>query len=96
MREAARHERKLTFLGLYDVCLTFKATHPVIGNDLKADGRDFVIITGANTGGKTTFLRSVGLAQLMMQCGMFVGAKSFRANLCTHIFTHYMREEDPQ
>ena len=91
---AARHERKLTFLGLYDVCLTFKATHPVIGNDLKADGRDFVIITGANTGGKTTFLRSVGLAQLMMQCGMFVGAESFRANLCTHIFTHCVREED--
>ena len=91
---AARNERKLTFLGLYDVCLTFKATHPVIGNDLKADGRDLVVITGANTGGKTTFLRSVGLAQLMMQCGMFVGAESFRANLCRHIFTHYVREED--
>ncbi len=91
---AARKERKLTFSGLYDVCLTFKASDPVIGNDLKADGRDFVIITGANTGGKTTFLRSVGLAQLMMQCGMFVGAESFSANLCTHIFTHYVREED--
>jgi DNA mismatch repair ATPase MutS len=91
---AARHERKLTFSGLYDVCLTFKATHPVIANDLKADGRDFVIITGANTGGKTTFLRSVGLAQLMMQCGMFVGAESFSANMCSRIFTHYVREED--
>ncbi len=91
---AARNERKLTFGGLYDVCLAFKATHPVVGNDLEADGRDFVIITGANTGGKTTFLRSVGLAQLMTQCGMFVGAESFRANLCRHIFTHYVREED--
>ncbi len=91
---APRNERKLTFSGLYDVCLTFKATHPVIGNDLKADGRDFVIITGANTGGKTTFLRSVGLAQLMMQCGMFVGTESFSANMCSRIFTHYVREED--
>ena len=91
---AARDEPKLTFGGLYDVCLTFKATHPIVGNDLKADGRDFVIITGANTGGKTTFLRSVGLAQLMMQCGMFVGAESFSANMCTHIFTHFVREED--
>ena len=91
---AARDERKLTFSGLYDVCLTFKATHPVVGNDLTADGRDFVIITGANTGGKTTFLRSVGLAQLMMQCGMFVGAESFSANMCSRIFTHYVREED--
>ena len=76
------------------MCLTFKATHAIVGNDLKADGRDFVIITGANTGGKTTFLRSVGLAQLMMQCGMFVGAESFSANMCTHIFTHFVREED--
>jgi MutS-like protein len=91
---AARGERKLTFRGLYDVCLTFKATHRVIGNDVEADGKDFVIITGANTGGKTTFLRSVGLAQLMMQCGMFVGAESFSANMCSHIFTHYVREED--
>ena len=91
---AARNERKLTFSGLYDVCLTFKATRPVVGNDLKADGRDFVIITVANTGGKTTFLRSVGLAQLMMQCGMFVGAESFSANMCSRIFTHYVREED--
>ena len=91
---SACKERKLTFSGLYDVCLTFMASHKVIGNDLKADGRDFVIITGANTGGKTTFLRSVGLAQLMMQCGMFVGAESFSANMCSHIFTYYVREED--
>ena len=39
-------------------------------------------------------MRSVGLAQLMMQCGMFVGAESFSANIYTHIFTHYVREED--
>jgi DNA mismatch repair ATPase MutS len=91
---ASCRERELTFRGVYDVCLTFKAAQQVVGNDVDADGKDFVIITGANTGGKTTFLRSVGLAQLMMQCGMFVGGESFRANMCTHIFTHYVREED--
>jgi DNA mismatch repair ATPase MutS len=52
------------------------------------------MITGANQGGKSTFLRSIGLAQLMMQCGMFVPAESFRANVCDGIFTHYKREED--
>ncbi len=91
---AAVGERRLAFRGLYDVTLTFKAAHRVIGNDVDADGKDFVIITGANTGGKTTFLRSVGLAQLMMQCGMFAAAESFSANMCTQIFTHYVREED--
>jgi DNA mismatch repair ATPase MutS len=52
------------------------------------------MITGANQGGKSTFLRSVGLAQLMMQSGMFVLAESYRANVCDGVFTHYSREED--
>ena len=52
------------------------------------------MITGANQGGKSTFLRSVGLAQLMMQCGMFVAAESLRASVGQRLFTHYKREED--
>jgi len=31
----------------------------------------------------------------MLQAGMFVGAESLRASLCTGLFTHYKREEDP-
>ena len=53
-----------------------------------------VVITGANQGGKSTFLRSIGLAQLMMQCGMFVTAESFHADICNGLFNHYKREED--
>jgi DNA mismatch repair ATPase MutS len=49
---------------------------------------------GANQGGKSTFLRSIGLAQLMMQCGMFVAAESCKANVCTALFTHFRRQED--
>ena len=30
----------------------------------------------------------------MMQCGMFVPAESFRANVCDRLFTHFKREED--
>ena len=66
----------------------------VVGNDVQADGKSLVIITGANSGGKSTFLRSVGLAQLMMQCGLFVAAESYRANVTRGIFTHFIREED--
>jgi DNA mismatch repair ATPase MutS len=66
----------------------------VVGNDVSGDDKLLVVITGANRGGKSTFLRGVGLAQLMMQCGMFVPAESFRANVCDGIFTHYKREED--
>lgn len=91
---AESRERKHSFQGLYDVCLALTKKAPVVGNDVNADGKDLVMITGANQGGKSTFLRSIGLAQLMMQCGMFVPAESFSANCCAGLFTHYKREED--
>jgi DNA mismatch repair ATPase MutS len=69
-------------------------TDRVVGNDVQADGKPLVIITGANSGGKSTFLRSVGLAQLMMQCGMFVTARSLQASVSQQVFTHFIREED--
>ncbi len=87
-------ERGHSFYGLYDICLTLTVQEPVVGNDANADGKDLIIITGANQGGKSTFLQSIGLAQLMMQCGMFVPAGSFRGNICDGLFTHYKREED--
>jgi DNA mismatch repair ATPase MutS len=84
----------LSATGLYDVCLTLHLEGRVVGNALDADDKWLVMITGANQGGKSTFLRSVGLAQLMLQCGMFVAASSFCANVCDGVFTHYKREED--
>ncbi|MER3436527.1 MAG: DNA mismatch repair protein MutS [Chloroflexota bacterium] len=81
--------------GLYDPTLALLLAGLPVANDVVADEVSLVMITGANQGGKTTFLRSVGLAQLMMQCGMFVPATSFHANVCQGIFTHFKREEDP-
>ena len=80
--------------GVYDACLSLSVEGRVVGNDLDADGRRLVMVTGANRGGKSTFLRSVGLAQLMMQSGMFVAAESFQADVRDGIFTHFRREED--
>lgn len=80
--------------GLYDVCLSLNLEGRAVGNDVAGDGKLLVMITGANRGGKSTFLRSAGLAQLMMQCGMFVPAESHRAEVRGGIFTHFKREED--
>jgi len=86
--------RAHAFHGLYDPCLALTMGRAVVGNDMDADGKTLGIITGANQGGKSTFLRSIGLAQLMMQAGMFVAANDFRANVCAGVFTHFKRKED--
>ena len=91
---AAADERRHAFDGLYDVCLALTTKQKVVGSDVTADDQEIVFITGANQGGKSTFLRSIGLAQLMMQSGMFVPAESFCANTCERLFTHYRRKED--
>ena len=80
---------------LRDACLELQSGSPVVGNDVHADRKALVIITGANSGGKSTFLRSVGLAQLMMQCGLFVAARRYQAGVAHGIFTHFIRPEDP-
>jgi DNA mismatch repair ATPase MutS len=65
-----------------------------VANDLDADGMRLIVVTGANQGGKSTFLRSVGLAHVMASAGLFVGAEAFRADHHSGYFTHYRREED--
>jgi len=66
-----------------------------VGNDVQADGKSLILLTGLNSGGKTMLLGALGLAQLMMQAGMFVAAEKFRSSVCEGLFTHYKKEEDP-
>ena len=89
-----QRERQLSFTGLYDVCLALSKNSKVVSNDLNAGGKNLIVITGANTGGKSTFLRSLGTTQLMMQAGMFVPGETFTAEVCEGIATHFKREED--
>lgn len=80
--------------GLYDMSLALATGSAVVGNALEAAGKRLYLITGANQGGKSTFLRSIGQAQLMAQCGMPVGAESFTAPVRREVFTHFKKEED--
>ena len=86
---------KRAWENLYDVSLALAHAAPVVSNTLQTEKQKrLYIITGANQGGKTTFLRSLGQAQLMAQCGIPVGADLFCAPIRLGIFTHFKREED--
>lgn len=80
--------------GLYDPCLALRSGAAPVGNDLDlADGR-LLVVTGANHGGKSTFLRALGVAQLMAQAGIFVAASGLAVAPVRQVLTHWTREED--
>ncbi|WP_102127841.1 endonuclease MutS2 [Deinococcus planocerae] len=59
-----------------------EARHPLIENpvpnDLELGETKMLLITGPNMGGKTATLKTLGLAVLMHQCGMYVAASGAR------------------
>ncbi|MDO4264217.1 MAG: Smr/MutS family protein, partial [Deinococcus sp.] len=61
--------------GVYDLRA---AQHPLIegavANDIALGDTRLLLITGPNMGGKTVTLKTLGLAVLMNQCGMYVAA----------------------
>ncbi|WP_164925218.1 MutS-related protein [Thermanaerovibrio acidaminovorans] len=79
---------------LYHVSMALENRGRAVGNRVRWAGSPLMVITGVNRGGKTTFLRGLGLAQLMMQAGMFVGASHMEAELASGIFSHFRQEED--
>jgi hypothetical protein len=91
---AGTKERTLVFEDLYSPQLALVDDKPTVANSLHAANKLIFFIYGANQGGKTTLLRTIGLAQLMMQCGMFVPASFYQSNLCDRIFTHFSQPED--
>lgn len=89
-----RDEQGFRCTNLYDAALVLIGGAPAVGNDLDASGKRLVVVTGANRGGKSTFLRSLGQAQTMTRCGLFVAAAAFETAVTRAVFTHFKREED--
>lgn len=89
-------KRKLSFSELCDIALLLTKKGAIVGNECNLTDKTLVIITGANQGGKTTFLRSLGQSQVMMQAGMYVGAKEYTGSIFNGIYTHFKKEEDSE
>ena len=88
--------KDLKFEELRELVMSMQHHVTVVGNTMSLAGKDLVIITGANQGGKSTFLRSIGIAQVMMQCGLPVMAKSFSSGIFPNLFVHFTRREDSE
>ena len=86
--------RDLSFTDLKEFVMGVEQRICVIGNTCSMKQKDLLIVTGANQGGKSTFLRSIGIAQVMMQCGLPVTAQSFESGIFPRIFVHFTRRED--
>ena len=63
-------------------------------NDFDDSGNAVYLISGANQGGKTTFLKSVGIAQLFAQAGLKVPAEEYKCPVFNHFFSHFPKDED--
>ncbi len=88
------HEKgHIEYQHLYELGLALETLKNPVDNSL-TDSCHLHVISGANQGGKSTFLRSVGIAQVMMQAGMFVPAVYFESPLYDNILTHFTRRED--
>ena len=88
-------DAELATSGLVPLNLAVRSGRRPVGNNL-AGPLTLAVITGANQGGKTTFLRSLGIAQLLLQAGVFVPATHFRASLAGAVHTHFRRAEDEE
>jgi DNA mismatch repair ATPase MutS len=69
----------------------------IVANDFVQDGGGrIIVVTGPNRGGKTTFLQGIGLAQIMMQVGLYVPAREASLSICDTVLTHYPALEKPE
>lgn len=88
--------RETGLRGLVNAALALR-NESAIASDARfdAEGR-FALLTGPNSGGKTTYLQAVGLAHVMAQAGLFVTAAEARLAPVDLILTHFPALETRQ
>jgi hypothetical protein len=68
---------------------------PIVTSDIRFGGdvARVWILTGPNRGGKTTYIRAAGIAQVLAQAGLHVPARAARLSPVDAIFTHFPSRE---
>jgi hypothetical protein len=86
----------LKFSNMYCLSLSISnGSRPVPYDlDVEAGGGFAPVVTGANRGGKTTFLKAVGQSLVLVRAGLFVPADEFTLPSTGAVYTHFPRQED--
>ncbi|XP_019619725.1 PREDICTED: mutS protein homolog 4-like [Branchiostoma belcheri] len=67
---------------------------PVANNTYASEGSNFVIVTGPNMSGKSTYLKQIALLQIMAQTGSYVPAEYGSFRLADQIFSRIGSDDD--
>jgi len=93
-RASLGDEDGISFTSAYDVTLLEKGETNIVPNDARLDGNEkFFFLCGANGGGKTTFLRTLGVNTLLALSGAPVAAISAELGHIDGVFTHFPHDE---
>jgi len=89
-------KRQIDCKNSYDLSLAVRLSgtdKKVIHNDIFAKDVYGFVLTGANQGGKTTYLRSVGIIACLANNGLFVPCDKCAISHFDHILTHFNKAE---
>lgn len=87
-------KKEIQLLDVYDPALLLKEGTGIVPNDVYFDSEEpFFYLTGANGGGKTTYLRAVGSAVLLLMFGAPVFCRAGRCCVLESVWTHFPKDE---
>ena len=86
--------RAIELTQAYDITLLEKDEHNIIPNDVELTEKEpLFFLTGANGGGKTTSLRTVGVSVIMFLCGAPAPCAAAEIAPLKCVCTHFPRDE---
>lgn len=92
LNDAPGHLHAIDF---FDIALAASMPEEIVSNSYTLDDPErFIVITGPNQGGKTTFARALGQAFWLASLGLSIPGSEAALFLPDSILTHFGREED--
>ncbi len=81
-------------LNMYNKNSEADISNSIVYNNISFDPKSRIfVLTGPNQGGKTTYIQSIGLIQVLFQMGLFVPGTRADISPADKIFTHFPIEE---